>query len=102
MQDQVATGALDGEGLIEVDGLGRIERDERAVRAVDVVGARLLLRRDDRLHRRRRREPGGHAELAPDAADPLLERGVDAQTHRGPSDLRRYRRAPMNMPFSAS
>jgi hypothetical protein len=105
-QHHVVTIGGDGERLVEIGAGGRIERDELDVRAIHGPGAV-----DERVqvaqHRRRHlfglgqhvgRELTRHREVAPD----LLESGTEGGGQVGREALDGQRRAPMNMPLSAS
>ena len=122
VQHDVVAGALEGERLVEVGRPGRVERDERPVGAIDVVRAGRPRGRLHRGQRRLRREPGRHPELLPDPDEPGVERPIDVPRTRiplhpsvAPSEClcapspaldgahsMAQRRAPMNMPLSAS
>ncbi len=82
MQQQVGTARLDQEGLIEICGAGRIERDEAPRRAIDMLGG-LALCREVRGHEHVRGESVGHLKIAADRRQAAGERvgGINECLH---------------------
>ena len=72
-KDKIAPGLLDRERLIEIGRARRIERDERDVRAVDMVRQRLARRRFGR-GLNLRREVARQLELRSDRREALVQR----------------------------
>ncbi len=98
VQHDVGAGSFQRERLVEVGRAGRVERHERPVGAIDVRRSGAASRRQDRSQGGLGWEPRRDVELLADPLQPGVE-GPIASLARSHG---RYRRAPMNMPLSAS
>ena len=107
VQHDVVAGRLDGERLVEIGARRRVERDERDVGAIDVVRSPACDGRSAAMPPLGFGEHVGgelarHLELDRGSRSSPASSSVVARSDRRAAASSRQRRAPMNMPLSAS